>query len=203
MVDSLSATTHLQECLERSRNGDRAARDELLRHVYERLVRLARRMLKGFPGVHRWEQTDDVLQNALVRLLRALEGVQPTSLREFFGLATEQLRRELLDLARHYFGPQGQGANHATDAGGDGQPLHERADWSHDPGALASWTELHEQVAALPDDERDVVGLLFYQELTQSEAAAVLGVTVRTVQRRWQAALLKLHRVLKHHSPGE
>ncbi len=203
MAEIPSSTAHLQGCLERMRKGERAGRDELLGHVYERLQRLARKMLKGFPGVRRWEQTDDVLQNALVRLLRALESVQPGSLREFFALTTEQLRRELLDLARHYYGPQGPGAKHATGGDGTGPAPYERQDLSHEPGALAAWTELHEQVGILPEEEREVVGLLFYQELTQPEAAAVLGVAVRTAQRRWQSALLKLHRVFKGHWPGE
>jgi RNA polymerase sigma-70 factor (ECF subfamily) len=160
-------------------------------------------MLRGFPGVHRWEETDDVLQNALLRLLRALDEVTPASPREFFALVTEQLRRELIDLARRYYGPRGLGANHATNLTGPEDPLQQRGDVSHDPGALALWTELHERVATLPEEEREVVSLLFYQELTQAEAAAILGVTVRTVQRRWQAALLKLHQLLNGQWPGE
>ena len=67
---------------------------------------------------------------------------------------------------------------------------------------LAAWGEFHRQVRELPAEEREVVDLLFYQELAQAEAAALLHVTVRTVQRRWQAALLKLHRVLKGQWPG-
>jgi len=31
----------------------------------------------------------------------------------------------------------------------------------------------------------------------------VLGVTVRTVQRRWQAALVRLHPILKGERPAE
>ena len=61
---------------------------------------------------------------------------------------------------------------------------------------------LHDHISDLPEDEREVVGLLFYQGLSQAEAAAVLGVAKRTVQRRWQAALLKLHRVLKGQWPS-
>ena len=38
--------------------------------------------------------------------------MRPDSTRAFFGLAAEQMRRELLDLARHYYGPEGEGANH-------------------------------------------------------------------------------------------
>ena len=43
-------------------------------------------MLKGYPGVGRWEQTDDVLQNSLVRLDRALGSVAPPPRRTSFAL---------------------------------------------------------------------------------------------------------------------
>src|SRR5690349_10324078 len=104
----------LQAWLDRMQAGDPAARSALLEHACERLQRLARKMLKGFAGVQRWEQTDDVLQNALVRLWTSLQHVRPRSVREFYGLATLQIRRELLDLARHYYGPEGLGAQHAS-----------------------------------------------------------------------------------------
>jgi RNA polymerase sigma-70 factor (ECF subfamily) len=204
MADVFPQTTLLQGYLDRMRAGDRSARDELFRRVCGRLERLTRKMLKGFPRVHRWAQTDDVLQSALVRLLRALNDVQPGSVREFFALSAEQIRRELLDLARHYYGPQGPGAKHATHSGQSdaAQPAYEKVDNSHEPSALAAWCEFHRQVRELPEDEREVVNLLFYQELTQAEAAGLLNVTVRTVQRRWQSALLKLHQILKGQWPG-
>jgi RNA polymerase sigma-70 factor (ECF subfamily) len=204
MADASPQTQGLQECLERMRAGDPGARNELIRRACGRLERLTRKMLRGFPGVRRWEQTDDVLQNALIRLLRALEDVRPASVRHFFALTAEQVRRELIDLARHYYGPQGPGAKHATHTDADDQdgPAYERPDYSHEPSALASWCEFHEQVRRLPEEEREVVDLLFYQGLTQAEAAGLLQVTVRTVQRRWQAALVNLHQVLKGQWPG-
>jgi RNA polymerase sigma-70 factor (ECF subfamily) len=194
----------LQGYLERMHAGDLAAREELFRHVTGRLERLTRKMLQTFPGVRRWDQTDDVLQNALLRLLRALKEVQPSSLREFFALTTEQIRRELIDLARHYYGPQGAGAHHASGAGRDSSlsPLYEQANLSHEPSALAGWCEFHQQVQQLPQEEREVMSLLYYQELPQAEAARILGVTVRTVQRHWQSAILTLDKILKGHWPG-
>jgi RNA polymerase sigma-70 factor (ECF subfamily) len=202
MEESL-LTLELQGLLDRMHAGDREAREELFHRVCGRLERLTRKMLKGFPGVRRWAQTDDVLQNALIRLLRALEEVHPASVREFFLLTTEQIRRELIDLARHYFGPRGPGTKHASMAGGTEHPAYEKADLSREPSALAAWCEFHEQVQRLPTEEREVVGLLYYQELPQAEAAAILGVTVRTVQRRWHSALLMLHEILKGQWPGE
>jgi RNA polymerase sigma-70 factor (ECF subfamily) len=177
--------------------GDPSALDGLLRHAADRLERLARHMLGTQPAVQRWAQTGDVLQGALVRLARALATLRPTSTREFFALATQQLRRELIDLARHYYGAQGVGANHASGSG-----LVEASDRTHDPDGLAEWTELHERIEQLPQEERAVVDLLFYQGLQQAEAASILGVTVRTVQRRWQSALVQLHAAMRGKLPG-
>ena len=42
-------------------------------------------------------------------------------------------------------------------------------DPAEEPSALSAWCEFHERVRDLPPDEREVVDLLFYQELTQGE----------------------------------
>src|SRR5262249_31384142 len=114
MADQSSQTLHIQACLDRIRGGDEAARGELLSSACERLRKLARKILKAYPNVRRWEQTDDVLQNAIIRLHRALQQLPVRTSLDFFRLAALNIRRELLDLARHYYGPQGQGAHHAT-----------------------------------------------------------------------------------------
>lgn len=170
---------------------DREARDELLRRVQENLRRLARDLLRAFPSVVRWEATEDVLQGAVLRLLRALEEVTPENPRQFFGLAATMIRRELLDLARRYYGPRGVGANHAS----HGSEFDAAA--PSDSADLDRWREFHERVVQLPDEERAVVDLLHYQEMSQTDAAAVLGVDVRTVQRRWQYARVRLANLLK------
>jgi RNA polymerase sigma-70 factor (ECF subfamily) len=195
-------TLHLQRCLDRLRDGDLSAREELLSRACERLARLARKMLHAERRVGRWEQPDDVLQNALLRLHRALEEVRPPTVRDFFRLAAAQIRRELIDLARHYFGPEGQGAHHASAAnlpGPDGRPAEppEQAASTYEPGRLALWTEFHRQISLLPDEAREVFDLLWYQGLTQAEAAAVLDVSERTLQRRWQSAREQLHQMLR------
>lgn len=201
MSEPSPQTLQLQDWLQRLRAGDPAAPDELLRHVSGRLQRLTRQMLRGHPAVHRWAQTEDVLQGALMRLLRAVRDVKPSSARDFFALATQQIRRELIDLARHYYGPHGLGANHVT-PGPDGlRPGPDPGNESTEPSRLAEWCEFHRKIDELPEEQREVVGLLFYQGLTQAEAAALLGVTVRTVQRRWHAALVQLHDTMKGQWP--
>jgi DNA-directed RNA polymerase specialized sigma24 family protein len=51
-------------------------------------------------------------------------------------------------------------------------------------------------VARLPDDLRAVFDLLWYQELSQAEAAALLGIAVRTVKLRWMQARLQVQQAL-------
>src|SRR5262249_60632361 len=94
----------LQRCVERWQAGDRTAADELLRVAGTRLEKLARRMCRNFPNVRDWTETSDVLQNSLIRLLRTLQNMRPLTTRDFFNLAAVHIRRELLDLARHYRG---------------------------------------------------------------------------------------------------
>ena len=65
-----------------------------MRHCGARLTILTRRMMGDFERVRRWAETDDVLQNALVRLLKVLGSVKPQTSRDFLALASLQIRRE-------------------------------------------------------------------------------------------------------------
>jgi RNA polymerase sigma-70 factor (ECF subfamily) len=190
--------------VERHQAGDPAAREHLIAAACGRLERLARKMLRGFPGVGRWEDTADVLQNALIRLDRALRAVAPSSSREFIGLAAEQIRRELLDLARRHRGPHGHGRNHESgmnvgDAARDGldPPAADP-----DAGELERWAALHEAVEKLPPAEREVFVLTFYHKWSQAQIAELFQVDERTVRRRWKAAAELLHDALGGDLPG-
>ncbi len=157
------------------------------------------KMFHQFPKLQRWEQTDDVFQKSMLRLHDALSEVRVESVRSFFNLAAVQVRRELLDLAKHHYGPRGMGANHHT----DGQPaddvggkIHSHSDDSEEPGSLEEWSEFHLEVEKLPNDELEAFNLVFYDGLTQEEAAKLLGISFRTFKRRWHSAKLKLRRAL-------
>jgi RNA polymerase sigma-70 factor (ECF subfamily) len=198
---SSESSDRLQSLLERLRGGEAAAREELMRMAGRRLLELTRAMLRSYGRLKRWEDTDDVFQGAALRLHRALEAVAPATPRDFYRLATTQIRRELIDLGRHYFGPAGHGRHLAAALPGpdDSQPAFaaEPADASLDPARLSAWTEFHQRVEALPGDEQEVFSLIWYQGLTQVEAAELLGVSARTVLRRWQSACLALHDLLR------
>jgi RNA polymerase sigma-70 factor (ECF subfamily) len=205
MSAEISQTQQVQGWIDRLQAGDPSARDELIRSACDRLQNLTRKMLRRYPRVKRWEETDDVFQSATMRLYRTLQEVTPKTAEEFFRLAALNIRRELLDLVKHYYGPRGHGANHASTPGGDpddSRPQAEKSDITRDPFRLADWSEFHQHIDTLPDEERQIFDLLWYQGLTQAEAAQLLNVAERTIKRRWQSARLKLHESLHGERPG-
>ena len=190
--------------LDRLAAGDEAARDLLIDRALDRLRRMTRRQRRGFPAVARWEQTDDVVQGVALRLRRALLSVRPSDPRAFFGLCAWHIRNELIQLHRKHYGREGLGAHHASPVP-DSHAWHGRAnnsagdvaDTTHEPGRLAQWTEVHERIAAMPDELREVTELLWYHELTHADAARVLGVATKTVSRRWREARMHIGTMLK------
>ena len=84
------------------------------------------------------------------------------------------------------------GANHATPDHGDQAAEGPPAQVEAEAETLLGWAEFHDGVSSLPDDEAEVFGLLWYHELTQEEAADVLGVSLSTLKRRWQSARIRL-----------
>lgn len=190
-------TTDLFACLEKMRAGDAAARHHLLARALDRLRRLARRMLGDFGRVRRFDDTDDVLQNALLRILRRLEGHTPATPAEFFASAAQEMRRELLDLVRHYYGPLGRGRREVTMTRADSSDSVGPARWifmaeTPDAARLMRWCELHEAVEQLPVAERCVFELRWYHGMTWAEVAGVLTVSEATAKRHWLAARLHL-----------
>lgn len=179
-MDSSLETRSLHDLIARHRGGDRAALDALIRRTAERLERLARKMLGTFPLVRDHYQTVDVLQNSLIRLVRALETVTPKSVREYYGLAAEQIRRELLDLARHC-------RRHLVSPLGDLEPN------APTDAGLARWATLQEAVERLPAEEREVFALVFYHGWTQVQVAELFQVSDRQVRRLWGRACLRLN----------
>ena len=120
-------------------------------------------------------QTDELLGSVVERLLKALREARPATVRRFFGLAGQHLRWELKDIARRL----------------DRQPIAVELGDGVVPAPVGSDSDLSstaqlilEAIGNLPEDERDVFDLVHIQGLTEAEAAAVLGVVARTVQRR-------------------
>jgi len=189
-----TTSSRIQRLLEQLQNGSVSARGPLLEHSLERFRLLARRMFRRQPELRSLAETDDVLQEACVRLHRALGEVRPADVPAYFGLAARQIRWVLRDLARK------QAASRVRFNGqvADGESTPDRAG---EPADLFQWSELHEKIDALPPQERETFDLLFYQGLGHAEAAELLQVSTRTLRRRWQQARLLLRDLLRGHGP--
>jgi predicted DNA-binding protein (UPF0251 family) len=70
-----------------------------------------------------------------------------------------------------------------------------------EPDDLDRWAEFHAGVESLPEELREVANLLYYEGLSQDEASEVLGISIRTLKRRWHDTKQRLHRVLRD-EPG-
>ncbi len=198
--DFTNSTLAVQQCLDRfGTDWDHASRD-LLSVAMNRLRLLSRKILADIPGVKRWDSTDDLLQNASLKLWKALETHHPPTPVDFFRLAACIMRRELIDLSRSRYGPLGLGANHYSPRNGTSSvnrvaPLQAGTD-SHNPEKLTEWTEFHAYIEQLPEEERQLFDLLWYQGLTQAEASELLGIPLRTLGRSWKMARVKLAETL-------
>ena len=128
-------------------------------------------------------QPEEMLDAVVERLLKAMRSVRPQTVRQFFALVNQHMRWELNDVARRL----------------DEQPaaVELREDLVPAPASSGSvltpdGRRMLKAIDDLPEDEREIFGLVHIQGLTQGEAAEVLGVSVRTVQRRLNRSLLLL-----------
>src|SRR4051794_9851123 len=67
-MNQFASTKELQARLDRLQAGEEAARAELLSCACERLRNLTRKMMRDYARLRRWEDSDDVVQNASMRL---------------------------------------------------------------------------------------------------------------------------------------
>lgn len=153
MPDWPFKTAQLHDWVTQMRAGDREAADALVRAILQRVEGLARRMLRGYPAARRWADSADVIQGALIRLLRTLKQVEPASTRHFLNMTALLIRHELVDLSRHF------SERTRLDSGGEADAVVPEPPGEAD---LETWAAFHEAIEHLPAEEREVVGLSFY-----------------------------------------
>jgi RNA polymerase sigma-70 factor (ECF subfamily) len=129
-------------------------------------------------------ETDELLGGVVAGLLTALRTTRPPTVRQFFALANQHMRWQLNDLARRL--DQQPAAAALEESGVAAPPASTVSGLSPDGRRMLGAIE------GLPDDEREVFELVRIQGLTHPEAAAVVGVSEKTVQRRLNRARLLL-----------
>jgi RNA polymerase sigma factor (TIGR02999 family) len=160
--------------------GDERARDALIPLVYDELRLIARRNLLR-------ERSDHSLQSAALvneAYLRLVRQKTPDwqNRAHFFGVAAQMMRQILVDHAR----------NRLAAKRGAGATL-----LSLDPAmAVQKETEVDllaldsalNKLATMDHQQSQLIELRFFGGLSVEEAALVLGVSTRTVERSWTAA---------------
>lgn len=190
----------LQRHLDALAAGDRSARDRIVELCSDRMQLLVERMLSRFPNVRRWEQADDVFQEATIRFLRSLDQMTLATPRDLMAIAITQIKRVLLDMARHHSGPMSDAANHASVGGQDQDPLAAVADGV---SPLEHWTALHQAIEMLPELQREVFHLVWYMGADQHAIATLLGISTRTVKRYWRDARDQVRQSLASEPPEQ
>src|SRR5437588_3059759 len=168
---------------------DNSTAEPIVRALLDRSVRrlhllCATLLHRSYPRLTRPPlnvQAEELLGAVAERLLKALREARPRTVRQLFALANQHMRWELNDLARRL----------------DEQPAAVPLDEALLPGQASSDSELsppaRRMLAAideLPEEEREVFSLVRIQGLSHAETAEVVGVSVKTVQRRLNRSLV-------------
>jgi len=136
-----------------------------------------------------------MLSAVVERMMKALHKVHPGNVRQFFALVNQHMRWELNDLARK-LDAQSQ-AVELHESALSLSPKPESATFPLTPDIL----RILEAIDSLPEEERETFSLVRVQGMSQPDAAAVLGVSVRTVQRRLNRTLQLLTEKLRDLQP--
>jgi len=169
--------------------GDVAAREQAVALVYQDLRRRAAAQLRRERPGHTLQPTA-LVHEAYLRLLDQPD-VAWQNRAHFLAIASEMMRRILVDHARARLAAKRAGRwVHVTLDDGCGLP-----GLPPDVGVLDLHTAL-EKLAAFDERKSRIAEMRFFGGLSLEEMAAALGVSVRSVDRHWQAARAWLFRAL-------
>jgi RNA polymerase sigma factor (TIGR02999 family) len=169
-------------------HGDENALERLAPLVYDELHRLAARHMRGERADHTLQSTA-LVNEAFVRLFDQRR-VQWHDTVHFLALAAQMMRRILVDHAR--------GKRYAKRGGESRRVSLEDAPEiaQSDQPYLIALNDALTEMAGFDRELSKIVELRFFGGLKSEEIAAVLGVSVPTVTRRWSVAKAWLYRYL-------
>ena len=164
-----------------------ASNQQLAVVLYDRLRAMARSRMGGQPAAHTLDPTG-LVNEAMLRLLRLAPG-QVRDEQHFLALAAEAMRQILVDHARAKAADKrGGGERPASLTVAAELPLKLRSD-------PADVLALSEAITALEADDAEaatIVKMRAFAGMNAAEIAALLGVSKRTVERRWRFAMADL-----------
>lgn len=161
-------------------------RDLLARAAHRLHMQCSTLLYRSYPRLTRSPSNLDateMLSAVIERLLKAMREARPVTVRQFFCIASQHMRWELNDVARRL----------------DQRPrsMELREEFVAQPTGSDSTIGVNalrmlDAIERLPSEQREVFDLVRVHGMTQPEAAELLGVAVRTIQRRLNASILHL-----------
>ena len=168
--------------------GDKAALDALMPVVYDELRRLAQKYLRRERADHTL-QTTALVHEAYLRLIDQ-KSVNWQNRAQFFGIASQMMRRILINRANHRRAQKREGDANRISLD-DAISLFEKRDVD-----LLDLNEALNELTRLDHQQAQIVEMRFFGGLTTEEIAEVLGVSPATTKRDWESAKLWLRRQL-------
>jgi RNA polymerase sigma factor (sigma-70 family) len=184
----MSSNGSITDLLDRLKAGDPAAVEQLWQRYFRRLVGLARRRLRGAPGLDGYEE--DVALSAFDSFCRCAEqGRFPRLLDRdsLWALLVIITVRKAAHLVRDQARQNGGGRPVSLPAAEEDEEALLRAMVSREPTAeeVTLMGETYQRLLeALPNEELRTVAVAKMEGYTNKEIAAHLGVVERTVKRR-------------------
>jgi RNA polymerase sigma-70 factor, ECF subfamily len=185
----MSSAPGITQLLREWSDGDEQALEKLTPLLYEELHRMAHGYMRRERSDHTL-QTTALINEAYVRLID-WKNVRWQSRAHFLGVAAQLMRRILVDFARS--------RNYAKRGGRDRQmvSLDDASAVSPDPARqIVALDEALQSLSVIDARKSRIVELRFFGGLTIEEAAAVLGISARTILREWDLAKAWLSREL-------
>lgn len=183
---SQSAPQNVTKLLVQWNKGDNGALEALVPLVYEELRRLARYYLKQEKQNHTLSSTA-LVHEAYLRLVNQKE-VTWQNRAHFFGVASQMMRRILVDHARHHaYAKRGGGALTLALEEAVATPKTREVD-------LVALDDALNSLAKLDERQSRMVELRFFGGLSIEETSEVLGISAPTVKREWASARAWLYR---------
>jgi RNA polymerase sigma factor (sigma-70 family) len=141
--------------------------------------------------------SEEMLSAVVERMIKALREVRPGNVRQFFALANQHMRWELNDLARKL-----DAQTRAVQLNESAVAASPPADSTGSQGG-PNISRILAAIDGLPEEERETFYLVRVQGMSHPDAAEVLEVSTRTIQRRLVRTLTLLAEKLRDLGRGD
>jgi RNA polymerase sigma-70 factor (ECF subfamily) len=207
MTDELTQTSDL---VNRAADGDKQALNLLFDRFRDRLKRMVRLRLN--PRLRSRLDESDVLQEAFLEMSKRLDEYLREPQIPFFIWLRHMTGLKLTELHRHHLGTQLRDAGRELSLHPGAMPAASSIALAEQLlGKLTSPTQaavkaemrirLQEALNSMGEIDREILALRHFEQLTNKEAAEILGLSASTTSERHLNAIKRLRRILQQ-SPG-